>query len=251
MDEDLRALRRRWEESQTEEDLERYLQAEARATGREARWIRHTLTLAAFAPERVEEAATAFLRAACAGQPRSAERPGYRSELYTGYQALIRAQAGPWFSGLEEEWAPAWCPCHWLPKGPDEIDRCVEQTLAQLRSVHGYEQALVTLAETHLEVAAEGFEQESDAFEQAQLIGEVVIDLLIEATGCNDAWYHKLAGALGHVAWGLGAEFESEALELLIETRFSSWVEPAPEARAEVQSAFAQALIDAGYGARP
>lgn len=256
MDETLRALQRSWELSRDDDDLERYLQAESRASGLPVRWTRHKLGLGTFDPGRVAEAARAVLEAACATQAPGddqGERPGYSSELYRAYNGAVIAAAGPWFSGLDEGWEPPWCPCHWLPRGPAEIERCVEQTLAQVTRVHAYERALVTLAETHRDPFL--YPDPADHLEQVEAIGGLVIDLLIEATGCNESWYGQLAGVFSHVALGLGAEFAEddaalESLESLIETRFSSWVAPSADARAEVQSAFASAVLGAGYGAR-
>ena len=70
-----------------------------------------------------------------------------------------------------------------------------------------------------------------------------MIDLVVEATGCNDAWYYEVAGALEEALPfpDLLTEAEWDALGELISTHFSSWTGPTDEERALVLDDFAAA----------
>lgn len=229
MDQDLRALERRWRESRNEQDFERYVAARARSSGRPVEWYRFQEELRSFEPGRVEAVAREVLDAAHA-----AGTPPARPELGRRYQEAVTSAAGTWFPGLSDGWAPAWCLCHTLAVEADQASSCVSVTLGQVRAVHAFWTGLVGVAELE---PAPG----EDRSELARRQCEAVVDLLLEATGCNDAWYQELVPALRRLAQAEPEDVRvsvTDAFEELVEARFSSWVAPSAEARVEVAAAF-------------
>ncbi|MBL4846725.1 MAG: hypothetical protein JKY65_14480 [Planctomycetes bacterium] len=239
MDRELIDLRRRWEESGSVEDREHYFQAEARAQGVSAEWIGVRLGVEGYRVARLEAGVRGFFETEEMWQ----EKKGYYWPHLPAFRAVVREGAGSWFPGLAEDWNPAWCPCHCLPKTPEEIPRAVERVLGQVNAVQSYYVKLIALGDAA--------PSEADPLDEARALGGAVIELVIEATGCNETWYHEVSIALEFVLLGRGITIDLDEVEQLVSDSFSSWVAPAPAARAAVLEAYASASSKAGLrGAR-
>jgi hypothetical protein len=240
-DDELRELERRARNGGPQ-DRERWLRARARARDVAPGWVSVQLSVEAFEPEQVRAAAQATLERLLPAM-QLAEDVGYRSSFYTEFRQAVSEAAGIWFSGLSEEWDPAWCPCHWLPRQPERIARCVERAVEQVTSVHRYHQQLIALGDARPAPGAPAHEEDLTG------LASRVIDLVIGATDCNDSWYLEVAGALCFVLEGRGVslgEGAREDLEDLIRARFGSSAQPSPQAREAVAQEFAGLARGAG-----
>jgi len=232
VDEDLRELERRVAQGEPGAH-ERFLYARARARGVSESWVELELSLE-LDPAPVRAAAEALLRERL---PKLvASEPGYRHPVYGEYlEALKAVVARPWFHGLSEDWQPSWCPCHWLPRQADQIERCVARTLEQIESLRLHTARLVELGNARPE--------SDDPLARAQHLRGLASDVLeavIEGSGCNDAWYRDVEPALCQAleGWGLD-DADLPRCEDLISDKFSSWMQPNPEA--------VELLLDAFY----
>lgn len=230
MDQELNELKRRWTTSRTLEDRLTYVRALARVEGRDPDWIGARLDLERYSPEALRTRVSEHYRA---------EPKGTNPARAHALDVVVRETAGSWFSGLSELWNPAWCSCHCLPKGPEEIDEKVAKVVDQVAAVYRYHQRLLELGEAP--------PQEADPVDEARALGEATIDAVIQATRCNESWYTEVPDALAFVLLGRGLpELELEALEALVEVSFSSWTEPSAEARSEALDLYALNAAEAG-----
>lgn len=223
MDQDLRELERRVAQGEPGA-RERFLRARARARGVSESWVEFELSLE-LDPAPVRAAAEELLRKRL---PELSQRePGYSHPVNEEYaDVLQRAVARPWFQGLNEDWEPPWCPCHWLPRAADEVERCVTRSLEQIESRRALAARLVELGN-----ARPGSDDELARAAHLRGLASDVLEAVIEATGCNDSWYGNVEPALSQAleGWGLD-DAELEDTENLLIDRFDSWSQPGAEA---------------------
>tara|TARA_R110002072_G_scaffold108077_1_gene234794 strand:- start:302 stop:1012 length:711 start_codon:yes stop_codon:yes gene_type:complete len=231
VDQELEELRRRWSTSGDPDERQRYVQAQARAEGRSVEWVEFRLQVQAYSRQLLQGRVRELYERKV--------RPGSTRELAGAVQRVVGECVGSWFGGLSEDWNPAWCACHCLPKGPDDVERGVQRVLSQVDAVHGYNLDLIALGE--------GAPQESDSLDEARALGEAVIEAVIRATRCNEAWYQEVAPALELVLLGRGVgDVDLEPLADLISASFSSWTQPSPSARSEALDLYALSAAEAG-----
>ncbi len=166
------------------------------------------------------------------------------SQARAPLDSFLAREVGGWFDGLSEEWDPQWCACHCLP-GRTTVEICLDKVMDQLDAVHRYRVGLADLAETSIPVEASSF--------QAAMadLAMGVIDLVIEATGCNESWYWIAADAFEWVleARGLALdEAAKTALEQTTERAFSSWTVPEDKNRSVVADDVALLAVKHAFG---
>lgn len=224
-------MKRRWTTSGDPEDRQRYVQALGRAEGRGAEWIRYRLDVESYSRDELQRQVHSLYQRGV--------RAGGAGDLAEALRRVVGACVGSWFSGLSEDWNPAWCPCHCLPKGPDDLDRGVSRVVSQVDAVHRYNLELITLAE--------GAPTKSNPLDEARALGEAVIEAVIRATRCNETWYQEVTPALGRVLQGRGLnDLDLEPLAALVSASFSSWTQPSPSARSEALDLYARCATQAG-----
>lgn len=235
MDQELSELKRRWTTSGQAEDRGRYVQAAARVEGRSPGWISYRLELESFSPDHLRDRVRVLYQ-------RKAGVSG-RQALAASVNRVVRECTGTWFEGLSEDWSPAWCSCHCLPKGPRDVGQAVARVLAQVQVVHEFKRDLVELGEAD--------PQESDPLSEARALGGEVLESLVKATGCNETWYHEVTPALEFVLRGRGLEgLDFEPLSQLVHTSFSSWTRPTTAAREAALDLYALSAAAAGLEGR-
>jgi hypothetical protein len=231
VDQELSELKRRWTTSGQDEDRARYVQAASRAEGRSPDWVGYRLEVEAYSPEPLRARLEELYRRE-AGRAKS-------GALTASVNRLVRECVGSWFEGLSEDWDPAWCSCHCLPKGPNEVDAGVAKVLGQVEAVREFNRALIELAEAA--------PQQPGALDEARALGAAVLECVIKATRCNETWYQLVTPALELVLVGRGlGDVDLDALALLIETNFSSWTQPSGTARELALDHYAASAAEAG-----
>ncbi len=189
--------------------------------------------------------------------PRRARRidESTRNALFKEVDALIAANVGAWYRvagvHLGNESVGAYCKCcSFFNQGdpPDtDLERNLVKILQALRTAHEWLRSL----DAHFRSVVL---PEDEQGRQAALSEAVrkTIELTVDATGCNEAWYHYAHSAvdwlLDALGFGLTDNVRRAVGKALV--NFTSWIGPSEAEARHISDALALELVKKGFGQR-
>jgi hypothetical protein len=250
-DERLRDLERRFRASGALADRLALLRERVRLHDRPTDRMR--LSLLEYDPAPARAAVTRYLEERLppliAPQPR--DEATWKGPLVNDVNALLGPLTGPWFEGLGQGFGmERWCRCHRFlgyqePPRLDLVPKTVDDIVAFLDGLHRFHTKLLELSdETTFD---------ADVAATMRELTQRVVTLVVDETGCDDAWYGKPLAALKLVLADKGVvlpEARLEELHRIIDDTFESWIAPPEEAVAVVADAAALAIAWATFEAR-
>jgi hypothetical protein len=211
-------------------------------------------SLDAFQPQRLVTQLREFLAPRI---PRGAKRieENTRKALFKEVDALIAANVGPWYRvagvHLGNESIGGYCQCHsFFNQGnpPDtDLERNLVKILQALRRSHEWLRSLDALFRSV--VLPEDEQGRQAAISQA--LGKT-IELTVEATGCEEAWYNFAYSAVDWLLEALGFRITDNVRRAVGKALvdFTSWSGPSAEETRQISDALALELVKKGFGQR-
>ncbi len=138
------------------------------------------------------------------------------------------SHAGPVVGG---ETLSGWCWCHSYGAAisgeghAERVARCVREILLQLDHIHAYLNALAKLFDSKKRSLRDP-ERRTEAL---GLCFDDLLDVVVQWSGCHDAWYHNLLDACRWASEASGLRISAPAkaeIERAVRSVCTSWVEP-------------------------
>ncbi|WP_164018422.1 hypothetical protein [Pyxidicoccus trucidator] len=222
----------------------------------ESGWEVIQRSLDSYQPERIATLLREYLNPRIPQRVRKLEE-SLREELRGGVEAILDANLGPWYHEtgvyLGNERVAGYCWCHTFfnhkPVPELGVEHNVQLIVKALGQGHGWLSALDAAYR-----GAELLDDEDEGIRQLGLSDAVVraIEITVEATSTEDAWYTYAYDAVDWLLQARGVPANHEVRKAMRHTlgAFESWVGPSEDQTRAAGDAVALAAVRTGFNAR-
>jgi hypothetical protein len=219
-------------------------------------WAVIQRSLEGYQPERLAAALREYLTPRVPQGVRKLDE-SLRAQLRDGVEAILKEHVGPWYGrsgfGLDDRIMSGWCWCHSFfnqkPLAELSVEHNIQLMLEGLERGHAWMTKLDALYRS-----VELLDDEDPDIRRMALSDAVVevIELTVEATHTEDAWYSYARSAVEWLFEARGLSLSSKVRSAMNQTlgKFESWMGPTQEEIQATGDALALAAIQPDFDAR-